>query len=78
MKRLVLATARGGQPIHARALLIRRQLPRRRDPTLLLEAMQRRIERSRVDLQHVARAGLDRLRDAVAVLRAPLERLQDE
>jgi len=36
------------------------------------------IERAGVDLQDVARARLDCLGDPVPVLRAPLQRLQDE
>ena len=40
--------------------------------------MERRVERSGVDLEHVAGAGADRLRDPVAVLRSPLQRLQNE
>jgi hypothetical protein len=39
--------------------------------------VQRRIQRSGVDLEDVARSP-DRLRDPVAVLRAPLQRLEHE
>ena len=39
--------------------------------------MERRVDVG-VDLEGVHRVGADRLRDAVAVLRPPLERLQDQ
>ena len=42
------------------------------------EAVERGVERPGVDLERIHRVGADRLRDAVAVLRAPLERLQNE
>src|SRR5438128_8510705 len=66
------------QPVLARPLLLLRDLPLRRDPPLLLEAVERGIERSGVDLQYLAGAGADRLRDPVAVARPPLQRPQDE
>ena len=68
----------GGQPVDARALLVVGDLPRRRDPLAPLEPVQRRVQRAGVDLQHVARVRADGLGDAVAVLRAPLEGLEDE
>jgi hypothetical protein len=40
--------------------------------------MQRRIQRASLNLQQVLRTLPDRLADAVAVLRPPLERLQYE
>ena len=51
--------------------------PLRLDPALMLEAMQRGIERALVDLQHVFGDLLDALRDRPAVQRLRLERPQD-
>src|SRR5262249_38292947 len=54
------------------------QLPLRRDPLLALEPVQGGVERPGVDLQDVARARLDGLGDAVAVLRPPAEGFEDQ
>ena len=40
--------------------------------------MQRGIQRAGFDLQYVGRLGADRLRDRVAMLRAPLQRAKDQ
>src|SRR5208283_1489342 len=55
-----------------------RDLPFRREPALLFEAMQRGIERAMLDLQHFLRAGADGLPNTVAVLRSPPEHLKNE
>ena len=48
------------------------------DPALVLEAMERRVERALVDLQDVLGDLLDALRDRPAVQRAGLQRPEDE
>ena len=52
--------------------------PLRVDPAPRLQALQRRIERSVLDEQHVVGGLLDGPRDALAVLRAEHERAQDQ
>src|SRR5262245_55212965 len=64
-----LTAPSGREPVDARPLLLLRQLPRRGDQLLLLETVEGRVEGPGVDLEHIARPGLDRLGDAVAVLR---------
>ena len=48
------------------------------DPALVLEAMERRVERALIDLQDVLRDLLDALRDRPAVQRVGLQRPEDE
>jgi hypothetical protein len=48
------------------------------DPPLLLEAVQRRVERPLVHAQHITRDLLDALRDAPPMHRLERERLQDQ
>ena len=48
------------------------------DPALVLEAMERRVERALVDLQDVLGDLLDALRDRPAVQRVGLQRPEDE
>src|SRR5438270_2497491 len=55
-----------------------RRSPLRVDPAAILEAVERRIERALIDLQHVARDLLDPLRDAPAVHRLERERLENQ
>src|SRR5262249_11507118 len=59
-------------------LLVLRDLPLRGDRALPLEPVEGGVERAGVDLQRVAGARPDDLRDAVAVLRPPGPRLEDE
>src|SRR5690242_2655187 len=66
------------QPIHFGALLILRNLPFRGNPALAFEPVERRVKRSRIDLQNVAGVRADRLAESVSVPRTPLQRLQDE
>src|SRR5262249_48149953 len=47
-------------------------------PAALLEAMQRRVERAGFDFEEVVGLRADRLADAMAVLRSPQQRPQDE
>src|SRR5207244_10807198 len=67
-----------GEPVHAHAAPGLGDAPLRGDRTLAHEALQRRIQRSRLHLEHVARAGADQLHDAVAVARPPAQRLEDD
>jgi hypothetical protein len=48
------------------------------DPALVLEAVQRRIQRSLVHLQHVFGDLLDPVGDRPAVQRLPLQRAEDQ
>ena len=68
----------GRELIHARALIALRHLPLRADPALPLQPMQRRIQRSGIHLEDVGGMAPQRLADAVAVVRAPLQRLEDQ
>src|SRR6185436_5036017 len=52
--------------------------PARADPSLLLDPVQRRIERSLLDPQRVAGCLLDAQADAVAVQRPAFEHTQDQ
>src|SRR6185437_9173159 len=63
---------------YAHALLVLGNSPFGFDPALALETMERGIERAGVNLQNVAGAAANGLADAVTVLRAPLEGLQNE
>ena len=45
---------------------------------MLLEPVERRIERAGLDLEQLTRAAANRLADAIAVLRPPLERLENQ
>ena len=71
-----LALAR--EPVDAGALAVLGGLPLGRDELLPLEAVQRRVERAGVDLERLARMRADRLGDAVAVPRPPLQSLQNQ
>ena len=73
---LALAVAR--EPVVLGLTVVLRRVPFRIDPALLLQAMERRVERPLVDPQDVARDLLDALRDAPAVHRLERQRLQDE
>src|ERR1051325_9655591 len=66
------------QAVIFRTLIVLRLLPLRLGPTLALQPMQRRIERAGLYLEYLARPGPDGLGDAVAVLRSPAQRLQDQ
>jgi hypothetical protein len=78
MFRRQLFLSSGGQSIDLHALLVLRNLPFGRDPSLPLQAMQNRTERACINLENLARVGPNRLADAVSVLRSPLQRLQNQ
>src|SRR5438067_4953166 len=71
-------SAGGGQRVVARAAIVFGGGPVGLRPSPEEEALQRRVERALAHLQHVVREELQPLRDAVAVLRAARERLQDQ
>src|SRR5262249_43095403 len=73
-----LPAAGGRESVDLDALLVARDLPLGRHRPLPLETVEGGIQRSGVHPQRVARAGADRLRDPVAVLRSPRQRLEDE
>jgi hypothetical protein len=68
-----------GQPVILElAIAILGSFPFRGDPALALEAMQRWVKRSVLDLQYAVRGSLDVLGDLVSVRRTEQERTQDE
>src|SRR5262245_40542606 len=66
------------QSIQARTPVVLRNVPLGLDPACVLHAVKRRIERALFDAEDVSRDGADVRGDAVAVLRAETERLQDQ
>ena len=66
------------EPVVARAPVVLGRAPERRDPAAILEAVQGRVERAVLHLEHLVRPTLDRMRDGVAVCGPDTERLQDE
>jgi hypothetical protein len=73
-----LPPAGGGQPVVLRTLVSIADLPGCVDPTLALEPVQGRVERAVIDDQDLLRACAEGDADAVAVLRSPLQRAEDE
>ena len=73
-----LRLARRGQLVVLRLVIGFADAPLGLQPAALFEAMQRRIERAGFDLEQIVRLRADRLADAVAVLRAPLQGPQDQ
>ena len=61
-----------------RALIVVGELPLRVDPALPLETMQRRIEGTVIDVEHLIGAGAERNADTVAVLGSPLQGPQNQ
>src|SRR5437868_6153648 len=66
------------EPVILRPLVVPGELPFRGDEPLSFEAMKSRIKRSRFNVEQFAGIGADCLADAVAVLRAPSQSLQDQ
>src|SRR5271157_3380704 len=73
-----LPLAGGSQAIELGALVALRLFPLRGHPALFFQPVQRRVERPGFNLQDFARAAANRLADRVAVLRPPLQGLEDE
>src|SRR5687768_15044965 len=73
-----LFPAGGGDGVEARAAFGGGLAPLGLDPALFLEPLERRIERSLFDSEHVARQAPDVLGDAIPVQRPDAERLQDQ
>src|SRR4051794_9330921 len=72
------STAAWGQTIDPRAFSLVRRLPRGRDPTLGLQPMKCRIQRTCFDLEQVFGGSLDMLRDGVTVRGTSLKGAQNE
>src|SRR6185437_8004412 len=72
------APARRGEPVVLGPAVVLARPPFALDPALLLEPLQRRIERTLIDVEHAARHLLNARADPPAVHRLEGERLQDE
>src|SRR5439155_26114690 len=70
--------ARARETIVLRVAMILRRAPLALDPSLLLEALERGVERSLIDVEHTPRELLDALADAPAVHRLERQCLEDE
>src|SRR5262245_52364276 len=66
------------EAIEAGAPVVVGGAPVRRDPAAILEPVERRVERSVLDLEHLVRPERDGVRDRVAVGRSEHERAQDQ
>ena len=75
---LELLAARLGQGVEPRPPVVLRRAPFSRDPALMLEAVERGIERALRDLQDIAGDLLNPLRDRPAVHRAGGQRPKNE
>ena len=73
-----LPAAGGGQRVVARAAVVLRRAPLGLHPAVEQQPLERRIQRTLPDPEHVVRRHPQVLDDAVAVLGAWPERLQDE
>src|SRR5688500_2990821 len=73
----LLLTGRG-QLVIPRPLVGLAQAPFRLQPATLHQTMQRRIERAGLDLQQIIRLRADRLTNAVAMVRSPLQGSKNE
>src|SRR6266568_6250860 len=67
-----------GDAVVTGALALLRELPRRVNPALGLEPIERRVERACFNLQQVFRSPLNVLRDGVSVTRCRQERAQNQ
>jgi hypothetical protein len=70
--------AGGGDLVEAGALVALGELPLGAYPALALEAMKRGVERAGLDLEYFTGVRVEGLNNAVAVLRSPLEGLEDK
>src|SRR5262249_49375657 len=73
-----LGFARGGQAVVFRPLVGLADAPFGFEPAALFEPVQGRIQRARFDSEERVGPGANRLPDAMAVLRPPLERAENE
>src|SRR5687768_17650225 len=64
--------------VEARAAIVLRESPLRRDPAVVLEPPQGRVERALLDAKDVVGGAFHPPRDAVAVSRPAEQRLQDQ
>src|SRR6266478_4603226 len=68
----------GRQPVKLCPLLVFGDSPFRRNPFLFFESVQRRIKRTRIHLQQLAGTVPNRHADPIAMLRSPLQGLQNQ
>ena len=73
-----LRLSRGGQLVILRSLVGLADAPLGFQPAAFFEAVKRRIQGAGLDLEQIVGLRADRLSDAVAVLRAPLQCAQNE
>ncbi len=73
-----LLPAGGSQAVELSALVALCLLPFGGYPTLFFQPMERGVERPGLNLQDLARAPMNGLADSVAVLRPPLQGLENE
>ena len=67
-----------GQPVELRAPVVVRVAPRRLDPALLLEPVERRVEGPLIDLEDILRHLLQALGDAPSMHVARRQRAENE
>ena len=68
----------GGNAVKLGALFLLCLRPLGNDPSLPLHTMEGRVKRASLYLQNIPGLRANRLADAVAMLRAPLQRLKNE
>ena len=73
-----MCASRRRQPVVLRAPVVLRCSPEARDEALVFEAVERRVQRPVLHLEHLFGGVLDRVGDGVAVRRSEEERAQDE
>ena len=73
-----LLAPRRGQPVEPRAPSQLGDAPFRRDPSLVLQPVQRRIERTLVHAQHILRDLLNAFGNRPPVLRSGLQRPENQ
>src|SRR5947209_15920724 len=75
---LELFSADGRQPVLFSFAVVLGYCPFGGDPALQFDALERRIERTKFDVQRIAAARPNRFGDGIAVQRTEPERLQDQ
>src|SRR5687768_11167704 len=73
-----LLAAGGGQAVVLRLAVVLGGTPERRNPTAVFQPVKGGVQGPMLDLKHVLRTALDRVRDGVAVRRADHEDPQDQ
>src|SRR5215813_15321021 len=80
LRRFLVERAAAGarERVVLRAAIVVALRPLRGDPAVLLELVERRVQRALADLEHLARHLADALRDGPAVHRLERDHLEDE